>query len=534
MPPRQQPIISTIILVASGALTPALSARSGDLSHNISPGTVSTYKVRIETASLSGEEPNYKEHRQEQTGKLTRIIFSDKAEGKANCAQMLQLEAGKTIAPPTQPADRQQRADTPASQERVQFSVKQIDTQKAPFMVPAQTAWSRAMLGTVILVTDWPEPAVSAGDKWTRKFEIGEIAGELNFKVDAVETVESERQAVVKVNATTSSPTSSSGGSLISAESNVVWSLDEDNLVSLAGKVIYSEPVRAGGRMVKIDVKLTRTGKAGRLSKSRLTGERWSLVKLTEAIGAYNRNDAKSALRSLLQVKRRRIPSKFEPMADYLMKRIRSEQTSKEPLPVAELKKTLVSLLAMLDRADNDNNLAVRRRCQKSLQHVVQVNRPEIMRMLEDDEGTYRALGCFALAFGSAPADVALIEKCCSDADLQTRRMALYALALRASPHTDADTLLTALKDADNTVRVRACEALGRCVDKDSPELTAARAALVELLNDKSPAVVIAAAQTLSRIGSEAEMKKVKETADKSTSQELKSALERLTKPNDS
>ncbi|MHC4796875.1 MAG: HEAT repeat domain-containing protein, partial [Planctomycetota bacterium] len=135
---------------------------------------------------------------------------------------------------------------------------------------------------------------------------------------------------------------------------------------------------------------------------------------------------------------------------------------------------------------------------------------------------------CFALAFGTAPGDVALIQEHCGDGDLRVRRTAFYALAIRASPFTDVELLLGGLEDGDATVRRRAGEGLGKCVAKDSDDIRAVRGALVKRLHDDSPMVVVAAAQALIRIGSADDIAKIKEAAGRVEPASLKKVLEEL------
>jgi hypothetical protein len=457
-----------------------------------------------------------------QRGKLTRILFSDKEPGKAHCAQMLELETDRTT---TQVADTRP-ARLPGRV--VRFSVNSIDAERAPLIVPGETGWSRAMLSTIMLVTDWPVSGVGIGDEWKRSIEVGGIKGRQTFRVSAMDTVDSEQQVKIEVHTKTKVSSSSSGGKLLSANVKLSWSSGKGELISLTGEAVYQEPLRTGGRLVKIGIVLLRTKPPKKPSKSRLAAERRTLIKLANAIGAYHRDDYLSALRTLVPIKRRHRGSIFKPMVDYLIKRIQEERVSQEPLPTEELKKVLVSLLASWDQAETDEDVELGRRCRKSLQHLAKINRPEIVRLLEDSDGRLRGLGCFALAFGTAPGDVALIQEHCGDGDLRVRRTAFYALAIRASPFTDVELLLGGLEDGDATVRRRAGEGLGKCVAKDSDDIRAVRGALVKRLHDDSPMVVVAAAQALIRIGSADDIAKIKEAAGRVEPASLKKVLEEL------
>jgi len=497
------------------------------LQHQIQSGMRSVYHVRIETIRRPSGNSDASVRHEIQTGRLTRIIFGKDASGQVKCAQMLELKKSEvtTRSAESQPSRKERFNQWATSPAQVMFKVVPISHDHSPLLVPGQTAWSRAMLKVVMHVADWPQRRLSVGDKWTRSFDVGGLKGRQHYVLKNIDAVRSDRQVIIGVTIESEPFHSLQRGQIASAESRMVWSEKDKDYLSLTGKMVYREPIRAGGHKVEMRLSLDRTEQSKRLSLARLGAERRAAIQLANAITAYHRDDITGASRELVKFRRRFRISYFKPMADYLYQRIKNERASQEPLPLDQLKETLVGLLAFWNQAETDTDAELQRRCRDSLKHLVKTNRPEIIRLLQENDGQFRALGCFILAFGTAPADLALIQQHTGDPDRQVRRMALYALTVRASKHTDVRVLLTALDDADETVRQRACQAIGRCITRDSDDINVICAALVKRLDDDSAAVVFAAAHTLMKVGSQQDFEKVKKAAETIESQPLKKEL---------
>jgi len=502
-----------VLAVPAGAAGSAARVR---LRHQIAPGSVAVYKVQVTVARRPIDQADRDEQTQVQTGTLTRVIFRENEPDWPTCAQMLEFEAGAAAG-----------GEVSQGSSWVQISSARIRADRAAFIVPAGTGWSRAARSAVVQVTDWPGEKVSTGDTWEQPFQAHSIKGRQYYQVRAIDTTGTDSRVTLTVTTEPEPPPASTTRRLVSAESTLVWSVRDGELLSLDGRLVYREAIRAGGRQVQTRITFSRVQRR-RMLESQQAIERQAIMRLTQAVAAYQREDLEGASRTLQSFVNRWPRSLWRPAADYLSRRLQAERTGRQPLPTAELKEALVGLLALWAQAEPEEDFETLNHCRLSLAHLTQVNRPEITRLLDDPEGGFRALGCFALAFGSAPADVALIQKKCADADVRVRRMAACALAIRASPLTDAEILLTCLGDDDARVRQRACQAIGRCVGRDSDHLSAARSALVARLSDPSPAVMLAAARALMRTGAAAEIEKVRQAAEDAGPGTLRDALREI------
>jgi len=492
------------------------------LRHQMTPGTVTTYRLRIETAhrSAAGERKTV------ESGRLTRVIFHEDEPGKATCAQMLELDPATPAGDDaqTQPEPGEPTRKAASSPDWVQLSIARVRLDRAPLILPGRTTWTRQVLSAVVGVTDWPSESVSIGDRWERSLPTGPVKGTQRYQLEAIERAGTDVRARLTVSTAVVPPAGSPSRRLVSAGSTVHWSVGDRELLSLDGRAVTRERDRSGACEVTRRIVMTRD-RRHRMSQRRQETEREAVIQLGQAVSAYQREDYSYAERTLRVFRRRWPNSRWAPLVEYIRRRIRAERASREPLPADELKTALTKLLALWYQAEQDDDAEVLQRCRSSLAHLAKVNRPEIVRLLDDRQAPLRSLACFALAFGSAPADMALIQTACEDPEVRVRRTALYALTVRASPLTDAQVLLKALGDEDAAVRERACDAVGACVADDSPHLAAARAALVDRLADASSGVVLAAARALMQIGSAGEIEKVKQAAEKAPSGALRDAL---------
>lgn len=523
-------------LVARGALLGlaagagvALAAPGVVLRHQLTPGSVTAYQVRVDTVRRLGA----RVQSETRTGSLIRMIFREDRPGTATCAQMLELD---TVPPSddaisTRPAPDKPRSPEAPSPEWVQLSIARVGLKRVPLIVPGETAWSRRALSAVLDVTDWPDRDPSAGDSWERALRMGPTAGEQRYRLEAIEGVGTDVRARITIRTDMPPPEESVARRLVRAESTLIWSVRDRELVSLEGQVVTREAGGAGDWEVTRRIVLTR-GRRSRIAGRQLETERDAIIQLGQAVSAYRREDYGYASRTLRTFTRRWPRSRWRPVADYLTRRIREERTSREPLTIAELEESLTKLLALWNQAERDGDLELLDRCRSSLTHLTDVNRPEIARLLDGPEASPRSLACFALAFGAAPADPALLQRACGDDDARVRRTALYALTIRASPLTSADTLLSCLADGDAIVRQRACEAIGACVSYDSPRITDVRSELAGRLADDSPPVVLAAAQALLRVGSATEIEQIRRAAEQATSPGLGDALRQVLEVN--
>jgi hypothetical protein len=515
-----------MICAAAGLLLLAHSATAQpQLRHQLTPGWVSTYDVRVEIRQPNSSKAGASQELDTRTGVLTRAIFRDDPADSAICAQVLTIRRLHRPATRTQPASDRHKPEGPP--DRVQLAVRRISSVYSEYLVPIESKRLQRLTQTITRVTFWPETPVSVGGSWKRPFALGSAKGEQRYQLDAIDRKGRDQFAKVTVITSFDDDVEFEHEQIVSARSELVWSISGRELISLDGRLTYLTPPETGAEEAAVHVTMQRTSQR-RWTRNRRGDEREALIEMTRAVTAYRLDNESRVTDICERFLRQRRTSIFRPLAAYLARQVESRH---KPLPIDALKERLVELLAGWHRSEIDSDVERREKLKSDFARLMEVNRTEIVRLLDDESADFRAVACFAIAFGEAPADIARIQKACSDPAEHVRQWAMSALALRGSTLTSQDVLIAGLDDPDPTVRRRACQAIETCTPEDSPAAATAIAAVAERLNDESADVVYAAAQALLRLGGESQIDRVRSTAENCADAGLAAALHRLLPP---
>ena len=501
--------VGLLFLARSAAAAPQLHLR-----HQLTPGSVSTYDVRVET-----QPPNA------ITGVLTRAIFRDDPNDSAMCAQILTTRQRAQPPAQTQPASKPPHLGNVP--DRVQLAVRRISAAHSEYLVPTESKRLQQLLPVITDVLHWLDCAVSVGDTWSRPFAVGSTEGRHRYQFNAIERQGVDQLAKVTVITSFDADAEFDRDRILSARSDLVWSISDRELISLDGRLTYRTPPAAGNEegFVRITMRRVRNR---RWTQHRRADEREALIEITRAVAAYRLDDESQVTRICERFLRQRRTSIFRPLAMYLDQQIRARR---EPLPIDELKQRLVDLLAEWHQTETEDDIEKREQLKRDFARLMEVNRSEIVRLLDDESAEFRAVACFAMAFGKTPADIARMQVSCRDPNARVRQWAMAALAMRGSILTSQDVLMAGLGDSDATVRRRACQAIEVCTPKDSPDTPQAITALADRLNDESADVVYAAAQALMRLGGPSQSERIRSAAEKCADPHLAAALHRLLMP---
>jgi len=407
------------------------------------------------------------------------------------------------------------------------LSTMAINPRYAEYLYPATTTPMKKLMWPLVRVTAWPEDPVVVGQTWEWPVLWATTTCRQISRVEKIESVKGDTRVTIVVKMMVDAKDAETANALISTQTRLVWSTQDQELVSLTGEGVSREPTSEGGKLISVRISYERLARR-QMTQIRQTLERQAVIHLAQAIMAYQRGDAESASTAAKACVRRWPTSYWRPLADDLVRRLDVEQQARKPLTIEELKVALNELLAMLNQAEVGDDEALVAWCGVSFHRYSQINGPELRKLMEDGDPRLRGLACLAFAFGTAPAEVGLIERHSDDPEVQVRRLCFRALALRGSPVTDGKRLLAGVKDADAAVRRWACEALGTCMTKVSEHWEASRAALSERLVDESPLVLLAAAKALVKIGVPADVEKVKQLAENEARVEVRSALSEI------
>ncbi|MBP7937115.1 MAG: HEAT repeat domain-containing protein [Phycisphaerae bacterium] len=560
-------IATAAALLLNGVPLDAASPSAGvRLRHQAKPGSLAIYDVRVEMASRPVVQPQVVAEQQSFSAKLTRVLLKDRRVGMAMGVQMLELldepatdsrpatpNAPRTPTPDARPESSGSRnkpspsavgLDPPAASKpaaarpmttqpvsplapspaRVLLSTMVVAPRHAEYLLPAATTSMKKLMWPLVQVATWPEDPVVVGQTWERDVPWVAAGCRQRVRVEKIESVKNETRVTLLMNTTVDAKDAGASDSPLSAQTRLIWSAQDQELISLVGEGASRQPSSEGGRLVTLRISYQRTTRR-QLPPVRQTLERQAVIHLVQAIMAYQRGDADGASVAAKSCVRRWPTSYWRPLADDLVRRIDAEQQARKPLSIEELKTTLGQLLSMLNEAEANSDESLTAWCGVSFHRYTQINGPELRRLLGDRSPESRGLACLAFAFGTAPAEVGLIERHSDDPEVQVRRLCFRALALRGSPITDGQRLLAGVKDEDTVVRRWACEALGFCTTRASEVYATARAALLERLVDESSSVSLAAARALVKVGTPADVTQIRQMAGKDSRLDVRSGL---------
>ncbi len=528
--------ISGLLLFAS-VLVPAASplfAADVRLTHNATPGALTVYDIELTTrrtiiADQVSEEPAWV-----QTGTLTCANLSGNHSGKFSRVQMLQLipadpspTAQATEPSASQPFDWMMPLRLPGG---TSLTIDQLDDGTGAYRTPLETTVSGDMLSLLMPPRKWPQQPLSPAGVYDETVKLSFGTFRRNFRLEKVRTRYGERQAIIKLDVEAVSgdqPSEDDRPRFQRGAASLAWSVSNDDLAALQAEISWEEPLRIGRLQEAAELAMMRTTRRT-WSKGMQDIERAALVDLANAIHAERRNDPKQAFQIAGGFLAGHPNSVWFPMARELHDRLNPDRAGLEPVPFEKLNPMLVRLIALWTRAEAEEDQRVRQLSEAALAHLAEVNRPEIRRLMDDEDAAVRKLGTFALAFGKAPADVALIQKMCADPDTSVRRTALVGLTMRASPLTDPDRIIPCIADQDEEVRLRACEALGACGSTKGERREKVLTAIRGRLDDDSLRVVLAAAEVLLLQGNTEDRALIESRASSAKPSGIRSSLRRL------
>jgi|GEM_PF-2611313 len=559
-------VATAATLLLNGVPLDAASTSAGvRLRHQAKPGSLAIYDVRVEMASRPVVQPTAIAEQHRFSARLTRVLLKDRRVGMAMGVQMLELldepatdsrpatpSSPRTPAPgarressglknkpsPSAVAPDPPAASRPASRPvttqpvsplapspaRVLLSTMVVAPRHAEYLLPAATTSMKKLMWPLVQVATWPEDPVVVGQTWERDVPWVAASCRQRVRVEKIESVKSDTRVTLLMNTTVDVKDAGASDTPLSAQTRLIWSAQDQEMISLVSEGASRQPSSEGGTLVTLRISYQRTTRR-QMPPVRQTLERQAVLHLVQAIMAYQRGDADAASAAAKSCVRRWPTSYWRPLADDLVRRIDAEQQARTPLSIEELKTTLGQLLGMLNEAEANSDESLTAWCGVSFHRYTQINGPELRRLLEDRSSESRGLACLAFAFGTAPAEVGLIERHSDDPEVQVRRLCFRALALRGSPITDGQRLLAGVKDKDTVVRRWACEALGSCTTRASEAYATARATLLERLVDESSSVSLAAAKALVKVGTMADVEQIRQMAGKDSRFDVRSAL---------
>ncbi len=519
------------LLAGAPAAGAALTVR---LRNDLAPGTVAVYAVRVQTTRLTerGESRTFLEF--DQHAELTRYVLETPPTEAPQHAQMLvirparlmRLEQGATTGPdqggqlwasdsqPVQPGasattNRSSPEGKPAPDRDdlglppsgVRLNVARFGPGGAPLLMPFAPAVEQAVLQLLVDCGGWPAEPVRAGQSWQHPVRSDALVGQQTCRLRDAGQKARRRLATIDVSSSARFVGRyANRWELHRARSALVWDLANHLLEELTGSAAYREDRLRTVETVTLRIEIARR-RLFRLPQASRERTRSELIRIADAVVAFNQHQWDQAERAARVFIGSSPASRWRPIADYILQETRAAKQHAAPLTTAELRDRLTRLVALWQAAVSEDEPRRLPRYRRALERLAQANRPELLRLAAEGDENARAVAVFALAFGTAPADLVTLQKAGADGHPRVRAWAAYGLAIRASPETDLALLGELLEDEAEVVRARGCQAVAACIQPGSETSARFRKKLLARLSDPAAAVRRQAVLALANLG---------------------------------
>ena len=521
----------TLPVVLAAAMPAPAAEKPAPLRWNLQPGLLETYNVILDRRS------SLQTYGTRQEGRLTRMVLAGSRPDQWNLAQMLELgrgravRLGETSAPSTATSGRI-LALLPLP--HTQFSVSAATQADASLIVPGGSPFEKDLMRAMLEWGDWPASPAVAGMEWSREVSEASFAGERRFQVESFEAG-ARGETVARIRFTTEPrPRAGPANShrVTQLDGTIRWAMRSGRLVDVRAHAVFTRTATAGGERIDLDLVVEPRSRTV-VAIPEHNAAHTQVVELTAILRDYNTDRFTEAQERIRRFCGRWPASRWRPVADFLAAQIAAEQSSVQTATSAPsggaapaLRDALAALLSQWRAAERQGDTAAARKAREELERSARVNRDAIGELARSADAAERALAVLGLAFGTAPADVAVISGLTQDDSPIVRESAYYALAVRRSPLVRADVFVRGLDDGAASVRARACEAAGASVRPGSPEASAVAVELAERLTDEHSRVRLAAAQALAVVGGREQVEPLRRAADDPANEAFRPALQ--------
>jgi len=464
------------------------------LAHNTRRDLLVDYALELEWSSKTGPEAPQILGRQCST--WTGYVVGSGQGGGVECVQMLVVE------PPAALADGGP-ARSPA-RAGVQLSVNPWSRHSVGWLLPEANEPLGKALCSLCAWTDWPSGPIGIGRVW----ETPAAGSSAQWKLTLTEADPLANPPVVMVSFETvaGDPTDPQ------TEGRIIWDSDADLLLRAEGTAEW--PADGGAQLLRMSVTRVSWEVTAAQRRTALRGGFTEAVRLAATYRDGRFEQAHELARRFLHD---RPQSPWRPLAESIVGPTGALVESGRAEEPAELLRMLSKLVvAWQESAATHPGV-----CPSELPALVQLadqfralvvaQRATLTDMTRAEDVDQRAMAAFALGFADDAASLARLYQMAEQAHPRVRAWAVYALAVRADPRSDARLLVGLLTDENSVVRARACQAAAACLG-DNPEFRdRVKRLLFTNLDDDSRQVRFQAAAALEHFVERSDLARVKQ-----------------------
>ncbi|MCZ6815568.1 MAG: HEAT repeat domain-containing protein [Planctomycetota bacterium] len=444
--------------------------------------------------------------------------------------KVLRVYHGKELIKPTPDASRYNLISGSPSLYSAMRTPRDATVEVLPITEPPEQAVLAAMLD----IAHWPRKRIDVGHRWQRSVDYAGFSGTQTFEFKELGRIGG--QVTGQLTLFVEGEFVGSLGreyTFEKAQAVIYWSRLEQTLVKMEGQATYvrDQGSRKDEYELKLDVEL-----AGEklLSEGRQAVNVKQLNAIAGAVTDLASGDKQAAYYACRAFHDRWPESDWMPAVESIERRATHRKKTAKRLSPRQfaklLRKSTVAWRAALENEDFD----LLSRTRLALQAAADDYRSRLRKIMKSKDDADRGRAVFAIAFSSRPADLALVEKGVEDSSSIVRALALTGLAARRSPMTDPQILLAALRDEDNLVRRRACDAVAACIPREHSQIVAFVQGVTRLVKSDETAIVRrVAVRALAAIGSRADIdvlqRALESESDDAVRKELQRAIKSLT-----
>jgi hypothetical protein len=487
------------------------------LRHDLTPGAIVVYDVRIDGERLTRELSHEEVVRFAQRGVLTLAVLEAPDRRTARRAWMMTLDEAQVAA---LTRDGQDVVDLPSGKslglppQASQLRVTTVDSASADANPVGGSREQQAGMLLALDFTHWPDRLVRVGETWETQAQRDELAGVWTHTYTQTEGRGADRLAV----GTFSFDGEPAGpfarvAEIERAAGTWRWRVAKRSLESADADVVlrYGPPDAPRRLRMQVSLQARQRRRLDTQELSAARGELHELADLARLSGPIEQRQA--ALGKFIAA---HPDSLWLPVARDLHERASLDADTFEDMTADQVREALTALVTRWQLAALQDDLEVLQPVRDTFRVLTNINRAVLHALAADADPNTRAMAVFCIAFGDQPTDLAVVTAACADAESRVRMWAAYGLAERRDPATDAEVLYRLLQDDEEKVRRRACMAVRTCVTPDFPQRARFVKRLLHLLNtDPVDEVHPYAANALDALATKADLPEIVEAESK-------------------
>ena len=480
------------------------------LRNDLTPGSLSTYVVRIQGVRTTPGRRWEEQVTFEQVGRLTLVVLDAGAERQAHRVWMMSLDDPRVVSVEgAEPAGAEELSAKALGlpPKAAQLRMMTIDARRAPASAVGGSRVQRAALLLALDFAHWPDGLVRRGDGWETPAGRSELEGAWRHRFTGTEGSRSQRLAVGSF---TFEGRLAGDLAQVAGVKHVVgtwkWRVAKRALQSASADVVLSYGERERPRELAMHVELE-LERRERIPRGRLAATAEELAELNALARDATKSPTADAKAGLARFVETHADSLWLPVARDMLEKIALHERRFAALDKDGIVEALTSLVTRWQSVALAGDLEPLQPIRATFRELMRTKREILHGLAGTGEPNTRAMAVFCVAFGEHAEDLARVVACCKDESSRVRAWAAYGLAERRDGDVEPALLRALLADEDDKVRQRACMAVQGSLHRESPHRGAFVALLLKMARaDESHAVHVHAAEAIDALAMVADL----------------------------